>query len=261
MASRLPIAIIPTGFGINCEAETAHALRLAGAEVDLVHLNDLAADTARLARARILALAGGFSFGDHLGSGRVLANRWRRRLGSELSRFVDDGGLVIGLCNGFQTMARLGLVPGGTVGGQIVALAPNYPRAGYVDRWVTLVVDPASPCVFLRGLTTLEVPVRHGEGRVVCSSAVLEEIRAGHLAPVRYADPATGQPTDAPPHNPNGSIDAIAGLCDRSGRVFGLMPHPEAFLYAENHPRWRRRPSAEHGEGLQIFRNAVEAAR
>ena len=251
-------ALIPTGFGINCEAETAEAFRRSGAEAELVHLNDIA-ETRALARAHILALAGGFSFGDHLGSGRVLANRWLRRLGDALGRFVDDGGLVLAICNGFQTLVRLGLVPGGRLGEQTVSLAPNYPHAAYYDGWVTLLVDPASPCVFTRGLESLQMPARHGEGRLVCPAAALEGIHADHLAPVRYADPAL-QPTAAFPFNPNGSVDAIAGLCDRSGRLFGLMPHPEAFLYPENHPQWRRRAPSEP-DGLAIFRNAVEAAR
>jgi phosphoribosylformylglycinamidine synthase len=252
-------ALIPTGFGINCEAETAEAFRRSGADVELAHLNDIA-ETRALGRAHILALAGGFSFGDHLGSGRVLANRLLRRLGGALERFVDDGGLVLAICNGFQTLVRLGLVPGGRLGEQTASLAPNFPRAAYYDGWVTLLVDPASPCVFTRGLASLQMPARHGEGRLVCPVEVLEGIRAAHLAPVRYADPVTLKPSATAPANPNGSVDAIAGLCDRTGRLFGLMPHPEAFLYPENHPQWRRRAPREP-DGLAIFRNAVEAAR
>jgi len=252
--------VIPTGFGINCEAETAHAFQLAGAAVEPVHLNDLIEDPALLAGSQILALAGGFSFGDHLGAGKVLANRLRRRLGQALSRFVEDGGLVLGICNGFQTMVRIGLVPHGGLGEQTVALAPN--RHGcFLDGWVTLAVDPDSPCVFTRGMTTLQVPVRHGEGRVIAAGDQLDRIRACHLAPVRYADAATGQPTERFPDNPNGSVDSIAGLCDGTGRVFGLMPHPEAFLHPQNHPGWRRRDLAtREGDGLALFRNAVAAA-
>jgi phosphoribosylformylglycinamidine synthase subunit PurQ / glutaminase len=253
-------AVIPTGFGINCEVETAHALRLAGAEVDLVHLNDLAAHLQLLARARILVLAGGFSFGDHLGSGKVLANRIARRIGPELQRFIADGGLVLGVCNGFQTLARLGIVPSGQIGDPSVALAANQ-RGTFHDGWVTVRVDPESPCRFTRGIDRLDLPVRHGEGRVTCEPAVLATIRQQHLAPMRYVDPETGQPAESFPKNPNGSIDAIAGICDPSGRIFGLMPHPEAFLYRENHPSWRRRQgSTDEGDGLQIFRNAVAAA-
>jgi phosphoribosylformylglycinamidine synthase len=255
-----PRALIPTGFGINCEVETAHAFRLAGADAQLLHFNDLAAEPATLARAHILVLAGGFSFGDHLGAGRALANRIRRRLGHELRLFIADGGLVLGICNGFQTLTRLGLVPGGVDAPQTAALGANQ-RGTFYDGWVTLAMDAGSPCVFTRGMETLEVPVRHGEGRLLCSSTVRDDIARRHLAPVRYADPDTGVPSHRFPQNPNGSEDAIAGLCDPTGRIFGLMPHPEAFLYFENHPRWRRRQrTSEAGDGLQVFRNAVEFA-
>jgi phosphoribosylformylglycinamidine synthase len=262
MSSRPVSVVIPTGFGINCEVETAHAFTLAGATVDQVHVNDLASDGgALMSRARILALAGGFSFGDHLGAGKAFANRLRCKLGESLRRFIDRGGLVLGVCNGFQTMVRLGLVPAGQLSEQVVALGPNR-HGAFFDGWVTLRVDPASPCVFTRGIEAIDVPVRHGEGRLLTSEEVLTTIRREHLAPVCYADPATGEATDRFPQNPNGSIDAIAGLCDRTGRVFGLMPHPEAFLYPESHPAWRRRPrGSERGDGLQVFRNAVEFAR
>jgi phosphoribosylformylglycinamidine synthase len=251
-------AIIPTGFGINCEAETARALELAGADPLQIHLNDLIARPEMLSGAGILVLAGGFSFGDHLGAGKVFANRLRRRLGESVSRFVERGGLVLGICNGFQTLARLGLVPDGNIGAQVAALGPNSHGCFY-DGWITLAVDPSSPCLFTKGLDRLEVPVRHGEGRLLTSPETLGVIREHHLAPVRYANPDTGQPSEEFPENPNGSLDSIAGLCDRSGRIFGLMPHPEAFLFPENHPQWRGR-AKQQGEGLVMFRNAVREA-
>jgi phosphoribosylformylglycinamidine synthase len=256
-------ALIPTGVGINCEAETAHALRLAGAVPETIHVGDLLARPEALAKSQILAFAGGFSFGDHLGAGRALANRLARRLGPALARYLADGGLVIGICNGFQTIVRLGLLPGTTPGATPrVSLAANQASDGYHDGWVSLIADPASPCVFTRGIDRLEAPARHGEGRLLCALETLEEIRVGHLCPLRYADPISGEPTSGFPANPNGSLDAIAGLCDPSGRVFGLMPHPEAFLYPENHPAWRRRASrGPHGDGLALFVNGVDAAR
>ena len=248
-------AILPTGFGINCEAESAHALRLVGAEVDALHLNDLCEEPRRLARAQLLVFAGGFAFGDHLGAGRALANRVRCRLGENLQRFISDGGLVLGICNGFQTMARLGLLPDGAVGQQRVTLAPNA-HGRFYDGWVRLVFDAQSPCLFTRGLEHIDVPVRHGEGRLISLPQADEMIRSRHLAPCYYADPDTGRPTPRFPDNPNGSQGGIAGLCDPSGRLFGLMPHPEAFLYPENHPQWRQRPRRDP-DGLAIFRNAV----
>lgn len=252
--------VLPTGLGINCEAETAHAFALAGAEVDALHVNDLIAQPERLARAQLLALAGGFSFGDHLGAGRALANRLRCRLAHALERFIADGGLVLGICNGFQTMVRLGLLPEGRPGPQRCTLAHN--RQGtFYDGWVTLRAEPRSPCLYTRGIERLDVPVRHGEGRLLAPPELLEQLEGAALIPLRYIDPQSGEPSDAFPHNPNGSLAAAAGLCDASGRVFGLMPHPEAFLYLENHPQWRWRRASAQGEGLQIFVNAVAACR
>jgi phosphoribosylformylglycinamidine (FGAM) synthase-like amidotransferase family enzyme len=252
--------VIPTGFGINCESESAHAFKLAGATAEQVHLNDLIEAPSILARSQILTLAGGFSFGDHLGAGKAFANRLRRRLGENLQSFIKDGGLIIGICNGFQTMTRLGLVPQAQLGQQTVSLAVNQ-QGRFYDGWVSLSVDPDSPCVFTRGLKSLNIPVRHGEGRLLGPESVLQTIRDNRLAPVRYADPNTGQPSSDFPHNPNGSADNIAGLCDATGRLFGLMPHPEAFLYSENHPQWRRRSTNGEGDGLRIFLNAVEFVR
>ena len=264
MAANPPVRVlIPTGFGINCESETAYAFKLAGAQVQALHLNDLFETPDVLMRFQILALAGGFSFGDHLGSGRVLANRLRTRSGKALERYLANGGLVIGICNGFQTIVRLGLLPGNQLGLPRISLAPNR-KATFYDGWVTLAVDKQSPCVFTRGLPRMELPVRHGEGRIVCSDDVANAIETAHLIPVRYADPATGDPTDRFPLNPNGSVRSAAGICDASGRVFGLMPHPEAFLYPENHPDWRHRKTpgaAGVPDGQLIFQNAVREAR
>jgi phosphoribosylformylglycinamidine synthase len=254
-----PLVLVPTGYGINCEVETAEAFVRAGARVEALHLASLLARPEALARARILALAGGFSFGDHLGAGRALANRLRCRLGDPLARFIADGGLVIGICNGFQTMVRLGLLPGGAPGPQTVTLATNE-HAAFHDGWVAVRFDPQSPCVFTHGLEQLDLPVRHGEGRLLALPEARALIAQHHLAACSYVDPHTGQRTQRFPANPNGSEEAIAGLCDATGRLFGLMPHPEAFLHRENHPRWRR-GGPDRGEGLDIFRNGVRACR
>ncbi len=258
MTTREIRVVIPTGFGINCEAETAQAFTLAGARPRLIHLNDLVTDPSALAHASILALAGGFSFGDHLGAGRALANRLRCRLAAHLETFIGDGGLVIGICNGFQTMVRLGLLPGGG-GKQTATLGPNR-RGLFHDGWVRLAFDRQSPCVFTRGLEAMDLPVRHGEGRLLTLPAGRELIAREHLAACRYANPKTNEPTDVFPHDPNGSEDQIAGLCDPSGRLFGLMPNPEAFLYPENHPDWRR-SGAPSLTGLTLFENAISACR
>ena len=256
-------ALVLTGFGLNCEAETASAFAQAGAEAKEVHLNDLLDGRIKLDEFHVLTIIGGFSFGDHLGGGTVLANRIRCRLWEPLTRFVADGKLVLGICNGFQTLARLGLLPGlePDPTSRQIALGPN-DRGLFHDGWVTLGVDPESPCVFLSGIQRLELPVRHGEGKLLCGSpetrSTLEEL---HLVPLRYLDPATGEPTRSFPENPNGSELSAGGVCNPTGRIFGLMPHPEAFLYPWNHPQWTRRRLSgelpEHGQGLAVFENAV----
>lgn len=265
-------ALVLAGYGLNCEAETAAGLRMAGARAEVVHVADVLADGgAALDGARLLVFVGGFSFGDHIASGRVFANRLRFRLGDRLARFVDDGGLVLGICNGFQTIVKLGLLPaldrapGQGLAPQQASLVHN-DRLGYRDAWVRLRIDPESPCVFTRGSTgaLLEVPSRHGEGKLVLASeAMRARVRAEHLVPVCYVD-AEGRPTEAWPDNPNGSAGGFAGLCDATGRVFGLMPHPEAYLHPECHPRWiaqrDRGCLPPVGQGLGILVNGVRAA-
>jgi phosphoribosylformylglycinamidine synthase len=259
--------LVVTGLGLNCEVETATAFRLAGATPDLVHLLDLLDERAArtLTDYRIVAFPGGFAFGDHLGAGFVLANKIRWRLYDPFVDFIAGGGLVIGICNGFQTMARLGMLPGfdGDYRTPRAALAPN-DRLGYRDAWVRLRADPASPCVWTRGLDTIALPSRHGEGKLLTDGeATRRRIEDGHQVALRYVDEG-GEPTEAWPANPNGSQEGVAALCDPTGRLFGLMPHPDAFLYPFQHPQWfRRRHDAEaptEGGGLPIFRNGVDAA-
>lgn len=265
--------LVPTGYGLNCEAETAAAFGLLGAHVEQRHVGDLLAAPEQLHEFDVLAFIGGFSFGDHVASGRVFANRLRFRLGDQLARFVGEGGLVIGMCNGFQVLVKLGLLPGplGEQGDASDRLAPQRAsvivneRIGYRDGWVRLVSESHSPCVWLRDVATLECPARHGEGRLVFADAALEaQLAAAGQICLRYVD-GEGRPTEAWPANPNGSPGGAAALCDESGRVFGLMPHPEAFLYAENHPRWiaQRRAGSDprgFGAGLQLFANGLRAA-
>jgi phosphoribosylformylglycinamidine synthase len=254
-------ALILTGFGINCDHETARAFEMAGAKADRVHLNDLAEDPARLEHYQILAIPGGFSFGDDVASGRILANRLRYRLGGPLKEFVAAGKLAIGICNGFQVMVKMGLLPlfEGDFAQEVTLTHNNSSR--YDNRWVNLKVDAASKCVWLKDIDTLEVPVRHGEGKFIPrDDATLQRLRDAGQVVVRYAlkdgSPAAG----AFPANPNGSTDDIAGICDPTGRIFGLMPHPEAFLHRTNHPRWTRESLPEEGAGLRLFQNAVAFA-
>jgi phosphoribosylformylglycinamidine synthase subunit PurQ / glutaminase len=261
-----PKALIITGYGLNCERETAWALRRAGAEVDQIHLGDLLGQTDPLAGYGLLAFIGGFSFGDHLGAGRALAVRMRHTLAEPLARFTGEGGLALGICNGFQVLVKLGLLPGfepfSTATEQQVTLTHN-DSGVFRDDWVRLRVDAGTKCVFTRGLDRLELPIRHGEGKFVAASPeVLARLQAGGQVVYRYCD-AAGEPTQDFPDNPNGSVDAIAGICDATGRIFGTMPHPEAAILPEHHPDFPRRRAL--GQALpeplamRIFENAVEA--
>jgi phosphoribosylformylglycinamidine synthase subunit PurQ / glutaminase len=258
--------LVITGLGLNCEAETEAAFRMAGARPETVHLLDLLDRSGgrRIADYPVLAFIGGFAFGDHLGAGFVFANKFRYRLYDDLLELIERGGLALGVCNGFQTMTRLGVLPGldGDYRTPRATLAPN-DRPGYRDAWVTLRFEPDSPCLWTRGITTMELPARHGEGKFLAASDVLARLETGRQIVARYVD-AEGRPTEQWPHNPNGSPGGIAGICDPSGHLFGLMPHPDAHLYPFHHPHWVRRrlegtlPS--EGEGLRIFRNGVDAA-
>lgn len=254
-------ALVLTGFGINCDHETAYAFERAGATARRVHLNDLIASPGLLEAAQILAVPGGFSFGDDVASGRILANRMRYRLGGPLRQFVDDRKLVIGICNGFQVLVKMGLLP--LFEGdfrQEVTLTHN-DSGRFEDRWVNLAAHPSTPCVWLRGIHRITLPVRHGEGKfVVPNAGVLEQLRTNGQVALRYADRDGSPANGVYPRNPNGSMDDIAAICDPSGRIFGLMPHPEAYITREHHPRWTREVLPEEGEGLALFRNAVEYA-
>lgn len=267
-------ALVISGNGTNCERETAHACRLAGADdVRVISIWDLVASDGDLDRAHLLCLPGGFTDGDDLGAAQAAANRMRySRVANgagapfidALRAFVAQGKLIIGICNGFQLLVKLGLLPEAELTPRVALTFNSSGR--FEARWVTLAVDPASPCVFTRGLSEVYLPVRHGEGRlVVGDDETAARIEAQHLVPLRYASAETGLPTDAYPDNPNGSWHQAAGLCDVTGRIFGLMPHPEAFLHRTNHPRWTRPHERgtlpDDGIGVEIFRNAIDHLR
>jgi phosphoribosylformylglycinamidine synthase I len=258
MSRQRPRVCVITGYGINADEELALAFELAGADARRVHITDLIAQPGLLAGFRILAFPGGFSFGDHLGSGKVFATLFRRNLGPALAGFVASGRLVVGICNGFQVLVKMGVLPNisGTTS-QEVSLIHN-DSGKYEDRWVRVSFEQGSRSVWTTGLQEMDLPVRHGEGRFVTSSpGLLSELSARGLVALRYASAAGGEP--AYPEDPNGSEGHIAGICDPTGRVFGLMPHPEAFIHPYNHPEWTARSLTE-GEGLRIFANGVRAA-
>ncbi|MSR84843.1 phosphoribosylformylglycinamidine synthase I [Candidatus Uhrbacteria bacterium] len=235
--------------GTNCDRETAYAFMRAGGNPRLVHINQLRARSVRLADFQILAIPGGFSYGDDVASGKILALELTTFLSDELRAFVEAGKLVIGICNGFQVLVRTGLLPFRELGKMSATLTHNV-SGRFQCEWVRMVVEQGSPCVFTRGMESeISLQIAHGEGRFFASPETLVQIEERKLVALRYA-----------PHNPNGSENAIAGVCDPSGRIFGLMPHPERFVDPLQHPNWRSR-WMEPPHGLKIFQNAVAAAR
>lgn len=253
-----PRAIVVTGFGINCDLETEEAFRRAGADARRVHLNDLIANPRIMEESHIFAIPGGFAFGDDVASGKILANRMRYKLGTAFIKFVNDGKLIIGICNGFQVMVKMGLLPlFSPEFTQEVTLTHN-DSDRFENRWVNLTVSTRTHCIWLKNIHTFEAPIRHGEGKlVVRDAAVLERLHENNQIALRYAADDGAPAARVFPANPNGSVDDIAGICDPSGRIFGLMPHPEACLDPTNHPLWTRRGIGKDGEGLEIFRNGV----
>jgi len=267
-------ALVLTGYGLNCDYETHYSLQRAGAEPHRVHMNRLIGSAPSGAKVRlkdyhILVLGGGFSWADDHGAGVLMAAKLRNHLGEEILRFIADGRLVIGICNGFQALVNLGLLPAfdANYHERRVALISN-DRGNFIDTWVRLRVDPDSPCVFTRGIDAIEMPVRHGEGKFYAIGEDLERLRENHQIVLHYSGP-DGRPADGRwPLNPNGSLMDIAGICDPTGRVFGLMPHPEAFNHWTNHPRWTRLKEERlrrgetacqnpDGDGIRLFANAV----
>lgn len=249
-----PRVLILRGPGTNCDMETDFAFRLAGASTTPMHVSRVAEDRTALAGFQILAIPGGFTYGDDLGAGKVFANELELRLRDQLLAFIEQGGLIIGICNGFQVLVRAGLLP--TPGGsQVVSLLPNV-SGRFECRWVPLKVAGGTPCVFTRGMDRLDLAVAHGEGRLFVPSQHEHAI----VPALRYTNAEGGAPDY--PDNPNGSYDDIAGLTDATGRILGLMPHPERFVRASQHPRWTRESADADapGGGFDIFRNAVDYA-
>ncbi len=264
--------IVTTGYGTNCEVEMAHACTMAGAEqVDIVHVSDLLDGSVSLLDYHFLNLPGGFLDGDNLGAAQAGAHRLRyarikgtgQSLLEQIQKFVERGGLILGVCNGFQLMVKTGLLPRLEGSSEERTVSLTYNDSGrFEDRWVTCRANPDSPCVFTKGIDIIELPVRHGEGKFVTKDkTVSNALSENNLVCIRYVSPETGMPTQQYPYNPNGSEMAVAGVCDPTGRLMGLMPHPEAFSHGTNHPRWTRENLPEEGAGIRFFRNAVEYIR
>ena len=252
-----PKALILRAAGTNCDYETEYAFRLAGADTDLVHINELARGEKSLTGYRILAIPGGFTYGDDVAAGKILANELKYKLEDQVERFLEDGNLILGICNGFQVLVRAGLLPAldGPGGAQEVTLTDN-DSGMFEDRWVYLRPEE-SRCVFTKGVEeTLHFPVAHAEGKFVHRNPdVLRRLNENGQIVFRYVGPEGGPPTY--PLNPNGSVEDIAGICDPTGRVLGLMPHPERHILGTQHPRWTREGLRDRGDGLILFENAV----
>jgi len=271
--SRVNVLVL-TGFGLNCDIETAYAFEQVGAHASRVHINALIDGSVRLADYQILVFGGGFSWGDDHGAGVIQAVRMKTHLGNDILEFVAEGGLVIGICNGFQTLVNFGLLPGFDLAakdqkGTQRSVALIYNDCGnFRDDWIALRVNPRSPCVFTEGMNFLELPIRHGEGKFYAHEDMLNRLMENDQVVVQYAMPDGRPANQAFPHNPNGALRDIAGICDPTGRIFGLMPHPEAYNHWTNHPDWTRRREilkrkgrgfpAELTPGLKMLKNAVE---
>uniref|UniRef100_A0A7C6EE92 Phosphoribosylformylglycinamidine synthase subunit PurQ n=1 Tax=candidate division WOR-3 bacterium TaxID=2052148 RepID=A0A7C6EE92_UNCW3 len=280
------VAILFTA-GTNCDSETAYAFELAGAKVDLVHLSELKKRTKSLNDYSILAIPGGFTYGDYIAAGRILATELKYCLKEDIEKFIADGKLIIGICNGFQVLVKAGILPGinegkplispvrkkffwgfkgalplcdnGYLSSQTVTLDANDSNR-YEDRWVFLKNVKGNRCIFTKGIEELlYLPVAHAEGKfLVKDEKILKQLKKNGQVVLQYVD-ESGKKAGYP-YNPNGSVDNIAGICDTTGRIFGLMPHPERFLQKELHPHWHRKPNLKP-QGQLIFQNGVDYVR
>lgn len=266
-----PRALVLRAPGINCDRETAYACRLVGFETDLLHINRLLKAPQRLLDYHFLVIPGGFSYGDDLGAGTLLAKNLVIHLGSQLQQFIAEGRLILGICNGFQTLVRAGLLPAMKNWSFDASHIPftsltDNASAQFECRWITLSALPG-PCIFTKGIDQhIELPVAHGEGRfVLADAALLSTLQTNGQIPLVYTinarqiSPSSAASLFPYPDNPNGSMGNIAGVCNAQGNVFGLMPHPERYIHALQHPqRWGTRAQ---GDGLLIFRNAFAHAK
>lgn len=249
-----PHVVIFSGYGLNTEGETKAAFESMGATADIVHINDIIARPKILDRAQIIVFGGGFSYGDHTGAGKAYANRVREHLGDALKKFLERDTLIAGICNGFQIITSIGILPGALI-------ANDVPR--YNCRWVDLEVQNNSP--WLKGISQLSVPIAHGEGKYYVTSGILSQLRKGNAIALKYVKGEICEHFDLPA-NPNGSLEDIAGVTGFDGRVLGLMPHPERAVRFTQLPHWTflreqyirvEKSLPSEGSGLQIFKNAV----
>jgi phosphoribosylformylglycinamidine synthase I len=247
-----PRVIVLRTAGTNCDNETASAFKMAGSVSELVHINELARDEKFLKDFQIFVIPGGFTYGDDIASGKILANEIKYKLKEDLKKFINSGKLVIGICNGFQVLVKAGILPGINPGALEATLSFN-DSGSFIDKWVCLKPgtrnqEPGNKCVWTKGIEKdIYLPIAHGEGKFIPRDKnVLNSLRKNGQIVFKYID------------NPNGSIDDIAGICDATGRVLGMMPHPERHVLGTQHPRWTREGLKEYGDGFMIFKNGVD---
>ncbi|MBW2218215.1 MAG: phosphoribosylformylglycinamidine synthase I [Deltaproteobacteria bacterium] len=261
-------ALVLSGFGLNCDNETVYAFELAGATAVRVHINELISGNVSPTDFQVMVFIGGFSWGDDHGAGVIQAVRLKNNIGDKILEFIEKGNLVLGICNGFQTLVNLGLLPGFDDDYKTRSVALTFNDCGnFRDQWVNLKANRSAPCIFTKDLDNLELPVRHGEGKFYTDDLTLSRLKDNNQVVLQYTT-NDGVPANGSfPDNPNGSIFDIAGICDPTGRVFGLMPHPEAFHHPSSHPDWTRQKEVAKRNnkdwmqsatsGLVFFQNAV----
>lgn len=256
-ARRAPKVLVLKADGTNCDVEMAHAFKLAGGDPKIVHVNELRNGREKMNDYQIIAFPGGFAYGDDIVSGKILAIELTSFFKDQLKKFIErKDTAIIGACNGFQVLVRMGLLPFRNIGEMDVTLTNN--DSGHFEcRWIRGKVEENSKCVFLKGMKgkIVTYTTAHGEGKFFTTPEVLKEIEKQHLVTFRYVD-EQGNPTQQYPENPNGSLNAIMAICDTTGRILGIMPHPERFVRPEQHPNWRR--GKVKVDGLPLFENIVK---
>lgn len=261
--------LIMSGYGINCETESAFAFEKAGAEPDIVHINDIISGKKKMSDYDIMFFPGGFSYGDDTGSGNAFANKIKNNLWDALLEFIGKGKLIFGVCNGFQVMTHLGLfsLPSTSYGERISSLESNTQNR-YECRWVNIRSNPDTGCVFTKGIDMTHLPIAHGEGRFYCDEKTLQELKDNNQVVFTYCDKDRNPADGTYPVNPNGAISDIAGICDKSGKIMGMMPHPERAIFSTSEPEYHKRKALAKKDkvkipefidsNLKIFKNAVE---
>lgn len=258
--AKVRVIILRTA-GTNCDKETSFAFELAGARTELAHINELVLGKKDLNAYHIIALPGGFTYGDDISSGKILANELKFKLGDDLKKFISDGKLIIGICNGFQVMVKSGILPNlsGKFDASETTLTLN-DSAKFEDRWAYLKISDTG-CIWTRDINgIIRLPVAHGEGKFIPkNNGILKSLKRAGMIALKYVDENGIE--KGYPYNPNGSVENIAGICDKTGRIFGLMPHPERHVSFYQGPDWTNLDSKPEGDGLRIFKNGVNFAK